>query len=162
MSLMHRFIALLLLLAYASAGTSVMPAVVTLLADLDGSHESCVQLSESRAQIVLHHRQSAFTPDLEDHERCLTRLLVRLCPSDREGDHELSLSHLSGGADLERKASVVLPAESLLLNAMATQQFQQALKLPRPPVISFRASSALVAGMDHGSHLRLTNVRLMI
>ena len=51
---LRRFISLLLLLAYAGTGTSVLPAFVLALAEMDGSHEVRVCESEQGTRVLLH------------------------------------------------------------------------------------------------------------
>jgi hypothetical protein len=133
--LMHlslRFISALLLLAYACTGTSLMPAVMTMFAELEGSHESLVHLGENGAQVVLHHRESEFTPAVNDHRRGLARVLVSFCQSDREGDHQMRMAQFAGNAGVERVEISKARSTDDLFNAQATQFWQHLLHISQP------------------------------
>ncbi|MES2598202.1 MAG: hypothetical protein V4662_22905 [Verrucomicrobiota bacterium] len=96
-SLLKRLTGLLLLLAHAITGTSALPAITTLAADLEGSHAVMVSQGEQGTQIVLHHRPHEYTPEVDDHSNAIARVLVRLCNTSHEGDHRLSTEALSSG-----------------------------------------------------------------
>jgi hypothetical protein len=135
--LMHlalRFISALLLLAYASTGTSLMPAVMTILTEMEGSHESRVHFGENGAQVVLHHRQSEFTPAVNDHRRGLARVLVSFCQSGREGDHQMTTAQFAGNAGVERVETSKARSADDLFNPQATQEWQYLLHILQPRV----------------------------
>ena len=89
-------ISLLLLLAYVSTGTALVPGALTLMAALDGSHELKVELNDNGAHLILHHRKGDFTPRVSDHQSPLARVLVTICAKDAQGDHCLSAVELNG------------------------------------------------------------------
>jgi|UniRef100_UPI003782E2EF hypothetical protein len=93
----YRFFAALLLLAYVSTGTAIMPAVVMVLAKLDGSHAVIVCQSVSGTKVLLHHRDAEFTPEVKDHASKLARCLVCLCKPSSEGDHSLATMGVACG-----------------------------------------------------------------
>lgn len=99
-SIQQRIIALVLLVAYAITGTSVMPAVVSLAAWVDGSHAVIVQQSEQGMKVTLHHRSDCFTPRLADHENTLAKILVSMCSASQEGDHQMSVAHVTASTGL--------------------------------------------------------------
>jgi hypothetical protein len=101
-SLKQRFIALLLLMAYTITGTSVMPAAVALGAWIDDSHSLIVSKSENGVRITLHHRSDDYTPEVNDHRNALARVLVSLCTSSDEGDHQLVSSQFDSRISIER------------------------------------------------------------
>jgi hypothetical protein len=96
---MKRFqsmLAVLLLLAYASSATSIMPAVFAVLAALDGSHRVMICRTEHGTEVRLHHRENDYTPEVCDHTGVLARLVVSLSRPAAEGDHSLSTSQVTG------------------------------------------------------------------
>lgn len=92
----HRFLAALLLLAYACTGTSILPVMAMITAEVGGSHEVKIRHSAQGTQVLLHHAESDYTPAVSDHVSSLTRLIVRMCRPDAEGDHSLCLREMSG------------------------------------------------------------------
>lgn len=106
LSLLHRLTGLLLLMAHAITGTSALPAITTLAADLEGSHEVFVSQGEQGTQVLLHHRPHEYTPEVYDHDDPLTRTIVRMCRTSQEGDHKLSTEAMSSGRaeDKEKQA----------------------------------------------------------
>ncbi len=161
MQLAHRIISALLLLAYASTGTSLMPAVMTLLAEVEGSHESRVQLGENGAQIVLHHRQSEFTPAVNDHRRGLARVLVSFCQSDREGDHQMTTAQLTGNTAMGRLEISKARSGDDLFNAQATHEQQLLLQLLKPRMSCYDAFAPRVS-ISHQPPSLLTTIQLLI
>lgn len=157
----HRIISALLLMAYAITGTSLIPAVMTMLADLDGSHQSLVRVSESGAQVVLHHRQSEFTPAVNDHRQGLARMLVSLCRADQDGDHQMTTSQLSGNASQEREALSKVRSGEALINEQATHERQHMLQVPRPMVTSADTPSPQFP-ISHQPPSLLTTIQLLI
>ena len=161
MQLVHRLIATLLLLAYASTGTSLMPAVMTLLAEVEGSHESRVHLGENGAQVVLHHRQSEFTPAVKDHRRGLARVLVSFCQSDREGDHQMTTAQFAGNAGVERVEISKARSADDLFNAQATQERQHLLHISQPRVTRDDVFAPRLP-ISHQPPSLLTTIQLLI
>lgn len=161
MLLVHRLIAALLLLAYASTSTSLMPAVMTLLAEVEGSHESRVHLGESGAQVVLHHRQSEFTPAVNDHHCALARVLVSFCQSDREGDHQMTTAQLAGSAGVERVEISKARSVDELFNAQATTEWQHLLHISQPRVTRDNVFAPRVS-ISHQPPSLLTTIQLLI
>lgn len=156
----HRIISALLLMAYAITGTSLTPAVMTMLADLDGSHQSLVRVSESGAQVVLHHRQSEFTPAVKDHRRGLARVLVSLCRADQDGDHQMTTNKLCGNVSQEREAPSKVRSGDALINEQATHEWQHMLQLPKPTVT--RADAPSPQGSISRQPPSLTTIQLLI
>lgn len=103
MKMLHRFLAALLLVAYASTGTSMISLAVWSLAVVDGSH--LVQVSETAhgTCIRLHHSESDFTPNVTDHRSPSGRLVVSLCNGSDHGDHTFSAAHLATGRAAEEE-----------------------------------------------------------
>lgn len=161
MHLFHRLITTLLLLAYASTGTSLMPAVMTLLAEVEGSHESRVHLGENGAQVVLHHRQSEFTPAVNDHRRGLARVLVSFCQSDQEGDHQMTTAQFAGNAGVERVEISKARSAADLFNAQATQEWQRLLHISQPRVTRDDVFAPWVS-ISHQPPSLLTTIQLLI
>lgn len=109
----HRFLAALLLLVYACTGTSILPAMAMITAEVGGSHEVKIRHSAQGTQVLLHHAESDFTPAVSDHASSLTRLIVRMCRPDGEGDHSLCLRELAGlffSSNEEAKRDLKSPA----------------------------------------------------
>ena len=161
MQLAHRLIATLLLLAYASTGTSLMPAVMTLLVEVEGSHESQVRLGENGAQVVLHHRQSEFTPDVNDHRHGLARVLVSFCQSDHEGDHQMTTAQFAGNAGVERVETSKARSADDLFNPQATQEWQHLLHISQPRVTRDDVFAQRVS-IFHQPPSLLTTIQLLI
>jgi hypothetical protein len=160
MHLFHHIISALLLMAYAITGTSLMPAVMTMLVDLDGSHQSLVRVSEGGAQVVLHHRQTEFTPAVNDHRRGLARVLVSLCQADQDGDHQMTTSQLSGNLGQERETLSKMRSGDALINEQATHEWQHMLQLPKPSVTRADKPSPQVS-ISHQPPL-LSTIQLLI
>ncbi len=128
MSPLNRFTALLLLLAYAITGTSVMTASAAMLADLDGSHEMIVLESDQITQIVLHHRVGAETPEVADHVNASLRVLVCFCREDQNGDHHFSSVHLTSVASSERHLVAEEVIQPVSINFEATQMLRHSFE----------------------------------
>ena len=124
--------------AYALVGTAMVPALLSLSAALDGSHEVCVELSESGARLTLVHQVGQFTPAVSDHQNSTSRALVSLCRNDREGNHEFNAAHLSSRSlvnrDVEIRASIDLQPS---LNLAASLRHQDAIAFCFAPVGGF-------------------------
>lgn len=113
MKMLHRFLAALLLVAYASTGTSMISLAVWSLAVVDGSH--LVQVAETAhgTCIRLHHTKSDFTPNVTDHRSPSGRLAVSLCNGSDHGDHTFSAAHLATGRVAEEEKDESNHASSL-------------------------------------------------
>jgi hypothetical protein len=138
-----------------------MPAVMTLLAEVEGSHESRVRLGENGAQVVLHHRQSEFTPAVNDHRRGLARVLVSFCQSDREGDHQMTTAQFAGNAGVERVEISKARSADDLFNAQATQEWQHLLCISQPRVTHDVVFAPQVL-ISHQPPSLLTTIQLLI
>lgn len=161
MSFKRRFIASLLLMAYAVTGTSLMPATMLMLAKLDGSHNIQVCESDHGTQLVLHHNRENYTPCIADHAGVLARVVVSLCRPDPVGDHNLVAAHMNGQVNTERQSSKSAVKQAAVLNYLATS----ALILWRPePVSSVWVKMHPDDGQRIGSVQRetLSTVRLLI
>lgn len=121
-SLKHRFIALLLLMAYTVTGTSVLPAVMAGVAGLDGGHVVLVAQSEHGTRLTLHHRDHEFTPSVTDHEGALARTLVSLCHASESGDHQFNSTRADTGTRVERDAAACAVKQAPAVNLAATFQ----------------------------------------
>lgn len=123
----HRFLAALLLLAYACTGTSILPAMAMIVAEAGGSHEVKIRHAAQGTQVLLHHAESDYTPEVSDHASSLTRLIVRMCRPDAEGDHSLCLREMAGfffnsteEAKRDLKSPAFFPVPSV--HALTTRQ----------------------------------------
>lgn len=116
----QRLIALLLLVAYATTGTSLLPATVAVLAALDGGHEVLIGQTENGVRLTLHHRPDDYTPCVADHHSALARVLVRLCSSSQQGDHQLASSRFESTADSEKKCLARVSKRPAPVNMAAT------------------------------------------
>ncbi len=94
-ALHQRFIALVLLIAYAITGTSLLPACLSLAAVVDGSHTVQVRQCEQGTTLTLLHHQADYTPRVNDHDNSVARLIVSMCAVSVAGSHELSSSHIN-------------------------------------------------------------------
>ena len=121
MNSLKRITALLLLVAYAITGTSVLTATAAALVDLDGSHELRVQESDHSTQLVLHHRQGNVTAKVADHPNASLRVLVCFCHEDQNGDHHFTAAHVTDTACTEVHESMTQPSYSGAVNFEATQ-----------------------------------------
>lgn len=121
-SLIQRLIAALLLLTYLVTGTTVLPAVVALAADLGGGHQLRVSQSEHGLQLTLRHDSQGYTPKAADHGSALTRTVVHLCAPTREGDHQYSADSFDSNAGSEREHGSRAAKQPPALNQAATLQ----------------------------------------
>ncbi len=120
MKLIRRVISGLLLVAYAAVGTSVLPAAMTLLAALDGSHAMSVQMSNDGMQLTLRHRAQDFTPCVQDHPGSLGRVVTSLCRTVNSGDHRLTAGHISTTVTVERDQFKTQETPAVLRNSEAS------------------------------------------
>jgi hypothetical protein len=161
MNFFHRSIAALVLMAYAITGTAVMPATVMLLAALDGSHDVMIRESAQGTQLVLHHRQGEYTPQADDHRRCMARVLVSLCRQDQDGDHSLCSAQITSTALTERFAATKSFDQSSPINPGATSALL--LSLQRPVQDMVRISVPIRAfWFSHQPPSLLTTIQLLI
>lgn len=96
MKRLHGLMVVLLLLAYAGTATTIMPAVVAVLAALDGSHRVLICRTEQGTEVRLHHRDHECTPEVWDHQGMLAKLIVSICRPAEDGDHSLSSNQVTG------------------------------------------------------------------
>lgn len=117
----QRIIALVLLMVYAITGTSLLPALVSLAATLDGSHTVQVQQSEQGTTLTLLHHRADYTPRVDDHSNSLARFIVSMCKASEAGSHELSSSCISTGSRAERDANEREVKNAAQVNCQATR-----------------------------------------
>lgn len=126
-SLPHRLIALLLLMAYTITGTSVLPAMVAVLAVVDGGHEVLVGQTEGGVRLTLHHRPGEYTPCVADHHNALARVLVSLCRSSQQGDHQIASTRFESTTDGGKKSLARAVKRPAPVNTVATLLLGQIL-----------------------------------
>ncbi|GEP40806.1 hypothetical protein [Brevifollis gellanilyticus] len=160
-SLLHRLTGLFLLLAHAIAGTSALPAITTLAADLEGSHAVMVSRSEQGTQVVLHHREHEYTPAVEDHANVVARVIVRLCSSSQEGDHRLSTEALSSGLTEETVKQVRAKKQAECDSFMSCQPWMPQACLLTANTFSNDIQRSHVATL-RSIQVMLRSVRLMV
>lgn len=97
LSIFQRLVCLTLLAVFAATGTSLLPAAVMVVAQLDGSHSVSVNQSQEGFHLALRHRSGDYTPNVCDHASPMTRLVVTLCRADVAGDHNFSAAKLAAG-----------------------------------------------------------------
>jgi hypothetical protein len=85
-----RIIATLLLLCHLLVGARVLPALVCLAAEMEGTHEVRVRFDAQRLSVVLHH-PTAPTLAAEEHESPLGQVLASLTELTPEMDHLLAV-----------------------------------------------------------------------
>ncbi|MBK8091606.1 MAG: hypothetical protein IPK32_06370 [Verrucomicrobiaceae bacterium] len=102
-SFTQRFIACVLLMAYAMTGTSILPGVVAVMAALDGSHQMHVIGAEKGIGLLLEHRAGQYTPEVRDHRNLLGQVATSLCRSQQGGTHQFDSSRLSDSGRIERE-----------------------------------------------------------
>ena len=162
-SLLKRLTALLLLMAHAITGTSALPALTTLAADLEGSHAVMVSQSQHGTQVVLHHRPHEYTPAVDDHKHALARMLVRLCRTSEEGDHKLSVEALSSGLAEEKEKQARGKKQAKPEPMIPGQSWTRESPASVSRVRAIHAEIERSHGTRLGSiHVMLRSVRLMI
>lgn len=119
----HRIIATLLLMAYAVTGTSLVPGAVAALADLEGSHQGLISIGRGETRVILHHT-SGFTPEVDDHQHCLARFIVRFCQADQAGDHQMTSTGVVGSFDEKRPEAGKVRSVHELTNLPATDAWR--------------------------------------
>lgn len=92
---LNQLIAIFLLGAYALTGTSILPALVTLLARLDGSHLVSVNLTESGIHLCLNHQNGNFTPTPADHQNTSGQWVTHFCRTNSSSNHEFNSHQFS-------------------------------------------------------------------
>ena len=95
MKRLHQFIAALLLGAYALTGTSILPALVTLMARFDGSHSVSVNFTESGIHLSLNHQNGDFTPSPAEHRNSSGQWVTRFCRTNSSSNHEFNSHQFS-------------------------------------------------------------------
>lgn len=158
----QRLICLMLLAAFTASGTSVVPAAVMLIAELDGGHDVWVNESQESTSLTLHHRKGEFTPRVCDHSAPLTRLVVSLCRSDFDGDHHVLASHLATatiheGNDSERQVSA-----TPILNDQATLGLYTANLWTLSDMNRFNRVRSMSESPNLGQHWALSSVQMLI
>lgn len=159
---LQRFFAALLLLAYTSTGTSLAPAAAMALASLGGSHQVKIRQSEQGMQVLLHHAEHEYTPEVADHASPLTRLVVSMCRPDPEGDHSLSLREVGGSItnsndDTKREVRSAAPLNPhATLNLLIAQPRMARREPGRAGWGIFRG------GCRHAGHTIVTTTQLLI
>lgn len=100
-----RAIAALLWLAYLVAGTQVLPATLTALAEFDVEHRLIVAHTAAGYELILTHAEESPTPAPGQHRHELGRWLASLSALDGHGDHSCRLAILEAatGSDREEK-----------------------------------------------------------
>jgi len=100
-----RAIAALLWLAYLVAGTQVLPAALTALAEFDAEHRLIVAHTAAGYELILAHAEESPTPEPCQHRHELGRLLASLSALNGHGDHSCRLAILEAatGSDREEK-----------------------------------------------------------
>ena len=100
-----RALAALVWLAYLVAGTQVLPAAMTALAEFDVEHELVVAHSAAGVELILAHDEDSPTPAPCQHRHELGRLLASLSALNGHGDHSCRMAILEAatGSDREEK-----------------------------------------------------------
>ncbi len=98
-----RLIAALLWVAYLVAGTQVLQAGVSLLAEFDEEHHLVVGHSATGYELMMVHDAQDSTPSVETHRHGLARVLVRLSALDGHGDHNCRLAVLNVSSGVLRE-----------------------------------------------------------
>jgi hypothetical protein len=136
MNRLHQVIAALLLGAYALTGTSILPALVTLMARFDGSHSVSVNFTESGIHLSLSHQNGNFTPTPADHQNTSGQWVTRFCRTTSSSNHEFNSHQFSprigSDSDLDLTAK---PAPTPSLNHGASMVL--ALLAPSRNLASF-------------------------
>jgi hypothetical protein len=96
MERLHRLLAALLLLVYASTGTASFSGLTLVLAELEGRHEVRVSETAVGTRVLFHHELSGLAPSATDQECTLDPRMAEFSMPDHEGDHALSSAHLIG------------------------------------------------------------------
>ena len=160
LSLLKRITTIFLLTAYVVSGTSVLPAIVSMVASLDDSHSVAVAQSGSGMQVILHHRSKQFTPKLEDHETPLARMIVSMCESADSGDHQLSIGEITARLNLTNESDNRI-AKVPRLNFQETQVLIQEMRSFEPIRIQIQPAPSLRGSRSEWFTVRAT-VQLLI
>ncbi|MES2598216.1 MAG: hypothetical protein V4662_22975 [Verrucomicrobiota bacterium] len=162
-SLLQRLIALLLLAAYTVSGTSALPAVLVLVASLEGSHEVLIGQVDGSVSLTLHHRPDEYTPCVEDHQSASARVLVSLCRSSGQGDHQITSTRFDTNAEREKETLASLSKQPLSVNQSATFQLEQLLT-DRARATSRQGKTTPVPVTAHEPALRpaLSTVQMLV
>lgn len=155
----YRLLAAILLLSYVSTGTAVIPGVLMTLAELDGSHLVVVRFTESGTQVLLHHREGEFTPEVCDHESKLAQCLVCLCEPSKEGDHSLASMGMSGSHESSSNEAKREIKEPTLLNTNTVASTVDVCARPSYPI---RVWTPSVHNRVWSCHRTVSTVRLLI
>ena len=118
--LLHRLWAVVCLAAYVGVATSLLPAVVALVAWADGDHRVMMASGENGVSIVLRHDGPGSRTDPAQAHCPVSRTLMLLAepPTSADPDHVLNFSacHPSTlcAASMPAPASVAQPATTAL------------------------------------------------
>ena len=125
-----RAIAALLWLAYLLAGTQVLPAALTAVAEFDVEHRLVVAHTAAGYELILAHAEESPTPAPAQHRHELGRWLATLSALDGHGDHSCRLAILdtASGSDREEKIG---EATSLQTVFVAVQPLPWAVRQER-------------------------------
>lgn len=162
MPLLHRMLAVVLLLAYASTGTAIFPSVAAFLADLDGGHAVIVCRTENGTQVFLHHRPGEFTPEIADHSQLLGRMMVRLCKPSAEGDHRLSTAALADASSNSSPEPKLEPKETAEADASPGMSFLACRPVVLTAVMQAENSLDPPFSPNFDVHRAIRTVRLLI
>ena len=156
-ALHQRFIALVLLVAYAITGTSLLPACLSLAAVVDGSHTVQVRQSEQGTTLTLLHHRANYTPRVNDHNNSVARLIVSVCAVSAEGSHELSSSRINAVSFAQTDAETREVKNNPQLNLQDTLALVLSSKPQARETRVWREFQ-----MTPGLRLALSSVRLLI
>lgn len=163
MQYLHRIISALLLLAYVSTGTSMLPALTLVLEQAEGSHEVKIRQTSEGTQVLLHHARCEHTPEVSDHKSALTRFIVRMCRPDAQGDHSLCLSKVAGAfvnSSSDAKRDLKATAAVTILSTPSGHERCKAADFARAPEAWSWQTSHACAGAK--SHILVATTRLLI
>lgn len=157
----QRFTALILLMVYAITGTSLMPAMMLMLATFDGSHAIQVRQSDQGTQLLLHHKVGDYTPQVCDHQNTLAKFIVSMCRPNTEGDHKMISAHVASSVNSERDLLLKTAVKnSPMLNYLATSSL--VLWVPKPDTPSFVKGLVRDEPVFRQRQLSLATVQLLI
>lgn len=153
--------AILLLTAYAVSGTSALPALTLMLADLDGSHFVKVFQSSSGTEVLLDHGNE-FTPQVGDHRSCLARVVASLSRRTDEGSHLYSSKRLrtvvaNDTVDAQRQVK-----KSAEVNLRATFDLVVSLQETFSVALSAKSQATLQQAPKSEKGWKLETVQLLI
>jgi hypothetical protein len=112
-----RAIAALLWLAHLVAGTQVLPAALTVLAEFDAEHHLVLAHTAAGYELILAHAEGTPTPAPCQHRHELGRLLASLTALDGHGNHSCRLAFFEPafGSDREQKIGEAISLQTLFV-----------------------------------------------